>query len=58
MSHLWPTVHTVTTYYKVEVNTYKVKLDKQHRDYRWINRIEDDLHPYLVEMIKNTGLFR
>ena len=46
MSHLWPTVHTVTTYYKIEVNTYKVKLDKQH------------LHPYLAEMIKNTGLFR
>ena len=48
----------MTTYYKVEVNTDKVKLDKQHRDHRWINTMEDDLHPYLVEMIENTGLFR
>jgi len=58
MSHIWPTAHTVTTYFKVEVNSDKVKLDEQHRGYRWINTMEDDLHPYLVEMIKNTGLFR
>lgn len=58
MSHMWPEVHTVTTYYKVEVNSEKVKLDKQHREYRWINNMEDGLHLYLVEMIKNTGLFR
>ena len=58
MSHMWPEAHTVTTYYKVEVNSDKVKLDKQHREYRWINKMEDDLHPYLAEMIKNTGLLR
>lgn len=52
------TCSTVATYYKVEANTDKVKLDKQHRTHRWINKTEDDLHPYLVEMIKNTGLFR
>jgi len=55
---MWPEAHTVTTYYKVEVNTDKVKLDKQHRDNRWINKMEDDLHPYIKEMIENTGLFR
>jgi len=48
----------VTTYYKVEVNTDNVKPDKQHRDYRWINTMEDGLHPYLFEMIENSGLFR
>ena len=58
MSHFWPTTHTVTTYYKVEVNTDKVKLDKQHRDHRWINTLENGLHPYLAEMIENTDLFR
>jgi len=57
MSHMWPQTHTVTTYYKVEVNTDKVKPDKQHRDHRWINRMEDGLHPYLIEMIEDTGLF-
>ena len=58
MSHHWPEVHTVTTYFRVEVDSDKIKLDKQHRDCRWINKMEDDLHPYLVEMIENTGLFR
>jgi len=58
MSHMWPEAHTVTTYYKVEVNTDKIKLDEQHREYRWINKMEDGLHPYLVEMIENTDLFK
>jgi len=58
MSHIWPDVHTVTTYYRVKVNTDKVKPDKQHREHRWINTMENDLHPYLAEMIENTGLFR
>ena len=48
----------MTTYNRVEVDSDKVRLDKQHRDCRWINTMEDGLHPYLVEMIKNTGLFR
>jgi len=57
MSHFWPTAHTVTTYYRVEVDSDKVKLDEQHRDHRWINTMEDDLHPYLVEMITKSGIF-
>ncbi|MBW1669568.1 MAG: NUDIX domain-containing protein [Deltaproteobacteria bacterium] len=57
-SHIWPIANTVTTYNRVEVNTDKVKPDEQHREYRWINKMEDDLHPYLAEMIKNTGLLR
>ena len=57
MTHIWPEAHTVTTYYKVEVNTDKVKLDKQHRDHRWINTMEDDLHPYIKEMATNAKIF-
>ena len=40
---MWSYAHTVTTYYRVEVNTDKVKLDEQHRDCRWINKMEDGL---------------
>ena len=58
MSHFWPTAHTITTYYKVEVNTDRVKLDGRHREYRWINKMEDGQHPYLAEMIENTGLLK
>jgi len=42
------------TDYKVEVNTDKVKLDKQHREYRWINTMEDGLHPYPGSNIYST----
>jgi len=57
MSHIWPEVHTVTNYYKVEVNSDEVKLDEQHREYRWINKMEDDLHPYIKEMATNAKIF-
>jgi len=48
--------HTVTTIHRVE--TDKVKPDQQHREHRWIDKTEDDLHPYIKEMIENTSLFR
>jgi len=41
--------------HQVEENTDKVKPDKQHRDHRWINKMEDGLHPYPAEMIKNSA---
>ena len=56
ISHILPQTHTVTTIHRVEVDTDKVKPDQQHREYGWINTMEDDLHPYLVDMIENTVL--
>jgi len=58
MSHIWPEAHTVTTYFRVEVDSDQVKLDEQHRDYKWIDQIEGGLHPYIVEMIENSGIFK
>jgi len=58
MSHIWPQAHTVTTIYRVETDNNSVTLDHQHRDHKWINKMDEDLHPYLAEMIKNTGLLR
>ncbi|MBW1668546.1 MAG: NUDIX domain-containing protein [Deltaproteobacteria bacterium] len=58
MSHIWPELHAITTYYKVDVDTDKVKPDQQHRDHRWINRMEDELHPYIKEMIETANIFR
>jgi hypothetical protein len=46
----------MTTIYKIQVETDEVKIDEQHRDHRWINRMEDNLHPYLVEMIEKADL--
>jgi len=56
MSHVWPEAHTVTTIHRVE--TDKVKPDQQHRDHKWIDKTEDDLHPYIKEMIEKSELFR
>lgn len=56
MSHFWPDVHTITTYYLVYVETEDVKLNEEHRDYKWINETSSDLHPYIIEMIKNSGV--
>ena len=58
MSHMWPEAHTVTTIFRVEADSDRVTLDNQHRDHRWINTMEKGLHPYIKEMIENTGLFR
>jgi hypothetical protein len=56
MSHIWPETHTVTTYFRVAVDTDKVKPDQQHRDHRWINKTEDDLHPYIKEMMEKANI--
>ena len=48
----------MTTIHRVEVDTDKVKPDEWHHDYRWIKRMEDDLHPYIKEMIETADLFK
>ena len=57
MCHIWPMVHTVTTYYTMKVDSNQIQLNSEHRDYRWIEEIEKDLHPYLIEMITNSNIF-
>jgi len=57
MSHLWPKAHYVTTFFRVDVKNDKVKMNDEHRDYKWISKITDDLHPYLKKMIKESNIF-
>jgi len=33
------------------------KMNDEHRDYKWISEVKDDLHPYLKEMIKESEIF-
>ena len=56
MSHLWPNVHTVTAFYHIEVADDKVKMNNEHRDYKWVTEPPRDLHPYLKEMINKANL--
>jgi colanic acid biosynthesis protein WcaH len=56
MSHYWPKVHTVTIFYKINVSSDKLIMNDEHDDYRWIDKKEKDLHPYVVHMIRKSGI--
>jgi len=34
----------------------KIKLDKASSDYKWINRIEEDFHPYIIKVLKDSKI--
>jgi colanic acid biosynthesis protein WcaH len=57
MSHIWPSMQTVTVFCRVEVEDDAVKMDDQHSAYKWITEPTEDLHPYLKEMIEKAGIF-
>lgn len=48
----------MTTIYRVETDNDSVTLDHQHRDHKWINKMDEHLHPYLKEMIKTADSFK
>lgn len=56
-SHIWPESHAITTYYKVEVDKDNVKMNDEHRNYKWYHKKGAGLHPYLKEMIEKAGIF-
>ena len=58
MCHFWPGYHTVTTYYRAEVDGRDVIMNQEHSEYKWITEPTKDLHPYLVEMIKESKIFK
>jgi len=57
MTHLWPQAHYVSTFFLAEVMDDRVKMNDEHREYKWILGITDDLHPYLKQMIKEASIF-
>jgi len=57
MSHFWPKAHYVSTFFRADVTDYKVQLNNEHKDYKWISGITDELHPYLRQMIKEANIF-
>ena len=57
MSRIWPEVHTVTTFYVVEVAGGDVEMNDEHSDYRWVTEDPGDLHPFVAEMVERAGIF-
>ena len=58
MSHIWPTEHAITTFYRVEVNDSNITMNEEHRDYRWFSKLPKDSHPNLRGMIERAGIFK
>ncbi len=58
MSHFWPQGHFVTTFFYANVMEDRIKLNEEHRDYKWISETSDEMHPYIKYMINETGIFR
>ena len=57
MAHIWPEIHTVTTFYRVDVASDDVKMNDEHSDYTWITENTGDLHPFIREMIARSEIF-
>ena len=57
MAHIWPEIHTVTTFYRVDVANGDVEMNDEHSDYTWITGNTGDLHPFVAEMIERAGIF-
>jgi len=57
MSHNWSEVQNITVFYKVSVDSDIVKMNDEHEDYMWINKLDTDLHPYIVHMIQASKIF-
>ena len=57
MTQIWPEVHTVTTFYRVDVGGDEVIMNEEHRDHTWTSELREGLHPYLEEMIRRSSIF-
>lgn len=51
--------HAVVVVYLVEpVNeNFIISIDETHSKYKWIDKVEDGLQPYVKEVIKDSGVF-
>ena len=58
MSHDWAEVQTITVFYRVNVSTDKPEMNEEHDDYKWIEKVDDDIHPYIIYMIEKIGIFK
>ena len=52
-------IHDVAICYLVEPKNsdFIIKLDETHSQYRWIEKIEKTLDPYIKRVLEDTGIF-
>lgn len=49
--------HTINLIFLVEADGDSVILDEQSSEYKWIDFIDEKLHPYVKNVIKKSGVF-
>ena len=57
MTHIWPEIQTITTFYRIDVDNDEININEEHRDHKWTSELRQDLHPYLEEMIHRSRIF-
>jgi hypothetical protein len=50
-------VHDVVTPFIADIVGGKLKLDGQHSKTVWLKALDDDLHPYVRQVLADSGLF-
>jgi colanic acid biosynthesis protein WcaH len=58
MAHIWPNAESITVFYKVDVDGENVVMNDEHRAFKWVNEIDENLNVYVKEMIRESGLFQ
>lgn len=51
INHIFPEVHIISIFFNIEAEDDKVKLNEEHRAYKWVSKIPKHSHPYLKRMI-------
>ncbi|MGD2201192.1 MAG: NUDIX domain-containing protein, partial [Candidatus Bathyarchaeota archaeon] len=57
MCHIWPDTHYVTSFFRVEVDGDDVEIDDEHSEYRWVSKLPEDAHPFIISMVESSGIF-
>src|SRR5665647_1832421 len=53
-SRVFPERHDITIVYLCKCKESKIELDSEHSEYKLFNKMPKDLHPYLLETIKDS----
>ena len=58
MDHIWPYVHAITVFFRVDVANDEVKMNYEHSATKWISHFTKDMHPYIIKMINESQIFK
>jgi len=51
------TAHTINTVFIVKTTSNEINLDNTHDEYKWIDHVTDDMHPYIKEVLIDANVF-